>query len=208
MTDRGACGIVLAGGRSTRMGRDKASLPWGETTMLQVVVATLREALPHVIVVAARGQSLPAADAQIVRDPVPDEGPLRGLATGLDAARDAGFAWAFAAATDTPLLTAAVVRRLLAAAAEAGSGATGDDAPAAVLAVADGRDQPLIAAYRTDLAADASALLAQGRRGLRGLLDGRPVRRVDLGDDDYAANINTPADAARARGESADEERG
>lgn len=185
----GACGIVLAGGRSTRMGRNKATLPWGGSTMLQTVVATLRAELPHVIVVAAQGQDLPTVDARIVRDPVPDEGPLRGLATGLEAARAAGFDWAFAAATDTPLLSTAVVRRVLAGAVDVD----------AVVATADGRDQPLIAAYRTALAADAHALLGQGRRGLRDLVEGRTVRRVDLGEEASATNINTPDDVARER---------
>ena len=144
------CGIVLAGGHSRRMGRDKAALPWAESTMLGTVVETQRAVLAHVIVVAARGQQLPAVDAEIVRDRLPDQGPLRGLATGLAAAAAAGYEWAFAAATDTPLLTEHVVREVLAADPEAD----------VAVAVAGGRDQPLIARYRTGMLPDLEAALA------------------------------------------------
>ncbi|WP_024793318.1 molybdenum cofactor guanylyltransferase [Tomitella biformata] len=184
------CGIVLAGGRSTRMGVDKATLPWGESTMLETVVAMLRVVLPHVIVVAAPGQQLPAVAAGIVRDPVPDQGPLRGLATGLAAARAAGFEWAFAAATDTPLLTAAAIRQLLAERADVD----------AVIGTAEGRDEPLVALYRARLASPAADLLAAGQRRLQDLIAGRTVRRVALADSVAAFNVNTAADADRARG--------
>lgn len=193
------CGVVLAGGRSRRMGTDKAMMRWHGSTMLQTIVATVRAAVPQVIVVAALGQELPQDDAVIVRDPVPDEGPLRGLATGLAAAREAGFVWAVATATDTPLLSAEVVRHLVAEAAGLGTPDTMAERVDAVLAVADGRDQPLIAVYRTELADHAQALLSQGHRGLRDLVAGLVVRRMELSDDASAVNVNTPLDAERAR---------
>lgn len=181
------------------MGVDKAMLGWDGSTMLQTIVATLQAAVPQVIVAAAQGQALPTVDAMIVRDPVPDEGPLRGLAVGLSAAREAGFGWALTTATDTPLLSIEALRQLLAEARSLGADDTTAKRVDAILAVADGRDQPLIAMYRTDLADEARTLLAQGRPGLRDLLTGRVVRRVHVDDGASAMNVNTPEDAERAR---------
>ena len=80
-------GIVLCGGESRRMGRDKASLPFGLKTLLESVVGKVAEAARPVVVVAAANQTLPPlTDAiQIVRDPVPGRGPLQGISAGLHA---------------------------------------------------------------------------------------------------------------------------
>src|SRR6266545_1645937 len=80
-------GIVLCGGRSSRMGRPKAWLPVGEEVMLQRVVRVLREVVGPVVVVAAPGQDVPPlpAGVEIVRDEVEGRGPLQGLAAGLAA---------------------------------------------------------------------------------------------------------------------------
>ena len=78
--------IVLCGGRSRRMGRSKAWLPFGPEVLLQRVVRRLGGAGP-VFVVAGPGQGLPElpGDVVIVRDPVADRGPLQGLTAGLEA---------------------------------------------------------------------------------------------------------------------------
>lgn len=186
---RDTCGIVLAGGRSTRMGQDKASLPWGNTTMLETVVATLRGELPHVIVVAASGQELPTVDADVVRDPVPAQGPLRGLATGLAAAAAAGHEWAFATATDVPMLSASVIRLLARPRVDPGVDA--------VLATADGRHQPLVGAYRTALAGEMAEALAAGVRSPLRFLASRSVHTVPVAES-LLFNINTPADLEKA----------
>src|SRR5689334_9740846 len=72
--------IVLAGGASRRMGRDKATLPYagldGEITMVEHIVATLKTRCSPVFVIAAPGQALPQLDAEILRDEVRGVGPL------------------------------------------------------------------------------------------------------------------------------------
>src|SRR5947208_6518233 len=80
-------GIVLCGGRSSRMGRPKAWLPVGDELMLPRVVRVLREAVGPVVVVAAPGQDVPplSAGVEVVRDEVEGLGPLAGLAAGLAA---------------------------------------------------------------------------------------------------------------------------
>ena len=82
---RGA--IVLCGGQSRRMGRDKATLPFGPEMMLQRMVRILVEVVEPAatVVVAAQGQILPELPAAVIisRDEHPDRGPLEGLAAGL-----------------------------------------------------------------------------------------------------------------------------
>lgn len=146
--------VVLAGGRSSRMGRSKADLEWHGSTLLQHVVGRVRDGTGGpVVVVRAPGQTLPAlpADVEVVQDEVAGRGPLQGLAGGLTALAGRTDV-AFLCATDLPFLHPAYVRRVL-----AGLG----DADIA-LPVVGGFRQPLAAAYRTALAQRVRELLATG----------------------------------------------
>src|SRR5262245_18679637 len=98
-------GVVLCGGRSSRMGQPKAWLPFAGEPLLARVVRLVGEAASPVVVVAAAGQELPPllADVEIVRDPEPDRGPLQGLAAGLAALRGRAAA-AFVTSCDAPFL--------------------------------------------------------------------------------------------------------
>ena len=74
-------GIVLAGGKSTRMGTAKALLPFGPETMLQRVVRLLGTTVSPIVTVAARDQELPPLPAAVIvaRDEREGRGPLEGL---------------------------------------------------------------------------------------------------------------------------------
>ncbi|HUB20803.1 MAG TPA: molybdenum cofactor guanylyltransferase, partial [Streptosporangiaceae bacterium] len=149
-------GIVLAGGRSSRMGTPKAALEWHGSTLLRRTVGILaRVADGPVVVVRAPGQSLPGLPAaiEVVDDPREGLGPVQGLAAGLAAV--AGHAEiAFVCSTDLPFLHPAFARRVLRAAAD------GADVG---LPVARGYPQPLAAAYRTALAPVAERLVREQR---------------------------------------------
>lgn len=130
--------IVLAGGRSIRLGRDKASEPLLGVPMLQRVLDRLDGLVGEFVIVKARGQRLPdtaaSAPIKVVEDLYPESGPLGGLYTGLQAMDlEAGLA----VACDMPLLQPALVReifRLL----------PGNDA---VVPMSHDYAQPLCAAY-------------------------------------------------------------
>src|SRR3954453_4940984 len=98
-------GVVLAGGRSVRVGRPKAALEWHGSTLLRRVTGLVARAVDGpVIVVRAPGQDLPAlAGVEVVEDPREGEGPLQGIAAGLRAL-DGRADIAFVAAVDLPLL--------------------------------------------------------------------------------------------------------
>lgn len=105
--------IILCGGKSSRMGRDKASLPFGPEVMLQRVVRLLSEVVDSssIVVVSAAGQVLPPLPPQIriACDENPGRGPLEGLAAGLKAMPDQVEA-VYATSCDVPLMATEFVR--------------------------------------------------------------------------------------------------
>jgi molybdenum cofactor guanylyltransferase len=202
-----AAGVVLAGGRSSRMGSPKAALEWHGSTLLWRTVAIVgRAADGPVVVVRAPGQELPALppDTRVVDDPLEGQGPVQGIAAGLAAL--AGQAEvAFVSSTDMPFLHPAFVRRVLQAAMD------GADVG---LPLARGFRQPLAASYRTALAPAAQRLVQQARLKPAFLFEECNVAVLDeaaLRADpvlaaldpelDSVLNVNEPADyrSARAR---------
>ena len=114
-----AAGIVLAGGRSTRMGRPKAALEWHGSTLLRRVAGIVARAVDGpVIVVRAPGQALPPLPdgVELADDAREGRGPLQGLAAGLEAVGDRADR-AYVSSTDVPLLHPAFVGAVIAAAA-------------------------------------------------------------------------------------------
>ena len=81
--------IVLCGGKSSRMGRDKATLTFGPELMLQRIVRLISQVVDtsSIVVVAAIGQELPMLPSTVIitRDECPGRGPLEGIAAGLQA---------------------------------------------------------------------------------------------------------------------------
>src|SRR6266508_1224315 len=180
-------GIVLAGGRSSRMVTAKAALEWHGSTLLRRITGLVARVVDGpVVVVRAPGQSLPAlgAEVEVVQDPREGLGPLQGLAAGLAATADRAEA-AFVCSTDLPFLHPAFIRRVLRAL---------DDGVDVALPVALGHPQPLAAAYRTALAPDVARLVDAA-------LLADPVLAALDPDLASVVNVNDPAEyeAARAR---------
>jgi molybdenum cofactor guanylyltransferase len=200
-----AAGIVLAGGRSSRMGTPKAALEWHGSTLLRRVVGIVGRAVDGpIVVVRAPDQALPALpDAvEVVEDAREGRGPLQGLVAGLEAVRDRAPI-AYVSSTDVPLLHPRFVARVIAAL---------DDDVDVVLPHVRGFPQPLSAAYRTELADTVERLIAEDRMRPAFLFEACRVRRLDaaalLADPALAAldpeldsvlNLNEPADYDAAR---------
>jgi molybdenum cofactor guanylyltransferase len=165
-------GVVLAGGRSSRMGSPKAGLDWHGSTLLRRTVSVLARAVTGpVLVVRAPGQLLPdlPPEVEVASDPREGLGPLQGMAVGLAALSDRADA-AFICSTDLPFLHPAFVGAVLRALTPQLDVA---------LPVARGYPQPLAAAYRTSLAPVVSALVAADRLRPAFLFDQCRVVRLD-----------------------------
>jgi molybdenum cofactor guanylyltransferase len=170
-----AAAVVLAGGRSVRMGSAKAALPWHGSTLLRHVCGLVARGVDGpVLVVRAPGQPLPAlpSSVEVLDDPSEGLGPLQGIAVGLAALQDRADV-AFVCATDVPFLHPVFVRRVVRACVE--SNPPWD----VVLPVARGHAQPLAAAYRPGLAPLAAKLVAADRLRPAFLFDECRVLRLD-----------------------------
>jgi len=196
MTERiGA--IVLAGGRSSRFGRDKLEEPIDGRPLLDHAIEAVRAVATDIVVVAAPDANPDLPDGvRLAHDPVAYEGPLAGLAAGL-AALDPAVDRLIVVAGDMPTLVPAVLRRLL------DTVASGPDA--AVLG-RDGDTPPLPLALRRRRAqAAVGPLLDAGERRLRAVpqaLETEVIPEARWRLDDPAAatlrDIDTPGDLSSA----------
>jgi molybdopterin-guanine dinucleotide biosynthesis protein A len=166
-----SAGIVLCGGKSTRMGVPKATLPFGPETMLQRVVRLLGTVVSPIVVVAAQGQELLElpSDVIVTRDERESRGPLEGLRAGLTALPESVDA-AYVTSCDVPLLVPAFAQRMFELLGEH---------DIAVMEI-DGFTHPLSAVYRRTTLPHIESLLAENRLRPVFLFDAVHTRRVKV----------------------------
>jgi molybdopterin-guanine dinucleotide biosynthesis protein A len=191
LTDRVA-GVILAGGRNSRMGgRDKAFLHVEGQTVLARALAVLRRCFAQVVVVSNTPEKYRGFDVEVTADELPGLGPLGGIHAGLGRVRTP---YAFVAACDMPFLRPEPILFLLSQLRD----------QEAIVPCWDGDIEPLHAIYATALRGRIEAAVAQGVRAIRDFL---PRVRVDLlpqalmeevvGAEESFRNVNTPEEAAR-----------
>jgi molybdopterin-guanine dinucleotide biosynthesis protein A len=151
------------------MGVPKATLPFGNETMLQRVVRLLSTVVAPIVVVAAREQALPELPASVIvtRDERDQQGPLEGLRAGL-AALPRSIDIAYATSCDVPLLEPRFVERMVELLG---------DHDIAVMEI-DGFTHPLSAVYRRGVLPHIESLLAQQKLRPAFLFDLMRTRRV------------------------------
>lgn len=188
-------GVVLAGGRSRRLGVDKALLQFGDTPLLRIVVDRVARVCSRVLVAVDRPdryQEL-ALSADFVADESPGHGPLSGLQSGL---RACGTEHALVVACDLPFLNVRLLRHMA-------------ELPRSYQALVprQGRRwQPLHAVYARSCLETVDEMLSDGGGSMRQLLsrlvvqplDEREIRRLDP-DGLSLLNINRRSDLSRAR---------
>ncbi|MFC4737636.1 molybdenum cofactor guanylyltransferase [Bacillus daqingensis] len=163
-------GVLLAGGRSSRMGENKALLRINGLSAAAHTLRSLRVTDEQLCIAneAALKQEL---DIPVFADKRPFEGPLAGLETAMEQTQ---AVWCIAAACDMPLISEYIVKLLVQRAAK-----TNADA---VVPEADGRRQPLLAAYRCSLLPLVTACLDEEKRSMGALLDSIKVDTVSEAD--------------------------
>jgi molybdopterin-guanine dinucleotide biosynthesis protein A len=179
--------VVLAGGASRRMGRDKATLPYLGTTLVEHVVGVVSERCKPVFVIAAPGQPVPDVKAEVLRDDVRGVGPLVATGRGLRAAAEAGVPWVFVCAVDMPFLDTALIDVLV----DSAEGLSAD-----VVLPWDGRDHFLAGLYRASLVDRISDLVAAGERSMTALANSVETQRIVVADGRALTNVNSASDLA------------
>ena len=194
--------IVAAGGKSTRMGRDKRFLPLDGEPLLARTLRKGRAAGFRGIVLAAEGAqeelTTLAAEygAMLVTDEIPAQGPAAAIAAGLSAAETE---WSLVLSADMPFYDFELARTLLPYA---------DGDTQVILPTLSGYWQPLAALYQRDAGAVFATAIARGDRKLGIILRELTVREVPLTvDAGMLFNVNTPAAYRLALGRLANEQR-
>jgi molybdopterin-guanine dinucleotide biosynthesis protein A len=176
-----ATAVVLAGGHSSRMGRDKALLDIGGKPLISLICDALRPNFKELIVSCADPARYAFVDAIFARDRAADRGPLMGLLCSLDASSsDLNFV----VACDMPAIRLYPARRLLRELR---------NADAAIPCHPAGLE-PLYAVYRRSLRRKVAALLGKGKGDVRSLYATCRTRYVDFSDPTPFRNLNTPED--------------
>lgn len=186
-------GFVLAGGKSTRMGQDKAGVTLNGTTLLQHALAALREVCSHVAILGKH--ALYGALAPVYEDIFPGCGPLGGIHAALSSSKTQ---FNLIIAVDTPFLAPKFLSYLAQRAIESGAIVTTPEI--------DGYTQPLCTVYSLDFRAIAEQALRLGSYKIVPLFPKDRtlvIKESELKKIAFAAdmfeNLNTPEDLARAR---------
>jgi molybdopterin-guanine dinucleotide biosynthesis protein A len=188
-------GVLLAGGKSRRMGADKRFALVGRQTLFERSFAVLCELFEQVCVVIAQDSPALQARVPVVRDLLPDCGSLGGLYTGL---RQANTQHIFLAACDMPFLNPDVIRHMVRL----------KDQVDIVISRWESRLQPTHAVYGQNCLPIIEDMLNHNNKKIQSMI-GHPALRVHViaeqeirhidGDGRSLFNINTPSDLDRAR---------
>ncbi|MSR31039.1 MAG: molybdenum cofactor guanylyltransferase [Gemmataceae bacterium] len=189
-------GIILCGGKSTRMGKPKAWLSLGDETFLERVIRIAGQVVSPIAVVAATEQELPhlGEGVILVRDAFPEEGPLRGMAGGMAALAGLCEA-AFITSCDVPFLQVNFIRFIVGNLQN----------KRWCVPVASGFTHPLAGVYRLDLLPCIEGLLQEKKYRPAFLFEqteGEKISETTVREVDPQLeslwNINNPGDYEKA----------
>ncbi|MDP3723701.1 MAG: molybdenum cofactor guanylyltransferase [Candidatus Omnitrophota bacterium] len=191
-------GYILAGGKSSRMGRDKALLTVGSRTLIEVVMERIKSLVDHVVVVGSPRNARPLGERlgrSILTDLKPDCGPLMGIYTGLMATETTLNLFV---PCDMPWVEGRLIERLARTCRE------GADVAASLHPLEGMQPFPLVC--RTTACRTIGALLDAGERSLQALLREPRAQLMDIKEPELwhsFTNINTVSDYAKLSHETA-----
>lgn len=181
--------LILCGGRSKRMGRPKAFLPYGGTTMVNHILSTVRDLFAETFLVANEPESFEDFDVDVVKDILPYRGPLGGILSGLLVSQ---HSHAFVVACDMPLIDPKVVREMC---------SKRNEHDVIVASHEDGIE-PLLGVYSKNCIRPLEESLFNGDLSLRDFLSGLSSSTYEIDDGESRNlpcyfNVNTPQDYSR-----------
>ena len=185
--------LILAGGRSTRMGSDKAAVTLDGKPLLLRAIEFWQSTCPGASIFVSAGQpdhalSLPDGVTPIY-DQVSDRGPMGGLQAAFHQCSQE-LLWV--SAVDMPLLSSQAVELLSSKRCHC------EDA---CIFTHDGRPEPLLGLYRSTCLPVIDQLLDQGKNRMSALLGAVRTTQVSLKDMDWVRNVNTPQELDQLRHE-------
>lgn len=157
--------IILSGGKSSRMGANKALLEMNEKTSIQRIYDELKRTTENIILVTNDPESYEFLNIRTVTDRFPGMGPLAGIHAGLIASP---FDVNLVAACDMPFISAEAAEELIKSIGRFD----------AAVPVISGKRHPLFAVYRKDIAFRIQECLETNQLRMKHLLDGLNVRYV------------------------------
>jgi molybdopterin-guanine dinucleotide biosynthesis protein A len=178
---------ILAGGRARRMdGVNKGTLVIGRTAIIDRQLETLREVAVDIFVVGRSDGNWTSRGLRVIPDEIPNAGPLGGIYTAIVRSP---YERTLVVACDMPFLSSALLRELVAV----------KDADLVIPRHA-GRYEPLCAIYSRGCADDIRDRLARGMNEASTLPTGLRVTAIDVDNERFFVNVNTPHDYERAKG--------
>jgi len=181
-SESSATAIILAGGKSSRIGTDKGMLSINDQTMLEHICKQLRGTFSQILISAGEIEKYSFAGFEVVRDKISSQGPLMGIASALEASANEIN---FVVACDIPHIEMDCVRKML-------TEARGADI--VVPTTGDKKYEPLFAIYRKSALDAIKRTLRKGERKISEVFDKCEVKYIDLGKADWLININTLAE--------------
>ena len=169
-------GIILAGGKSTRMGREKGFVLWKDKPFVQHSIAALKPLVSEILIVSDHSV-YDKLGYRRVQDSFTEAGPLSGLYSGL---KESNTELNLVLSCDVPLITSSVMEKLVAGYHQG---------IAAVVCSADERIMPLVALYHKNCYQVCKLLLDDGERRMMRLLDMLPSTTFIVLDDNDARNV-------------------
>ena len=174
--------VIFAGGKSSRMGRDKALLPFGSHKSMAALQYQKLQALFAHVYLSSKEEKF-GFDAPVLRDLYPQSSPMVALASVLEQTQAEAL---FVLSVDMPLVTVSEIHKLC----EAYEHAT--PKPDILIAQSPKGLEPLCGIYHRGILPQVKALLAQDQHRMRTLLEHVSTQTVLFPDSSIFANINTP----------------
>ena len=177
-----ASAVILAGGKSNRMGRDKSMLPVDGRPLIAHIFEQLRPGFDEVVVSGGDTGRFECIDARVIPDIMPGQGPLMGILSALEAtSHDLNFV----TACDIPKMNPVFIRRMFRA-AEGYDGVIPVSGKSAY--------EPLFGIYHKRMIPAIRAALRSGARKILDALSAARINYIDLDGGDWLVNLNTRKD--------------
>lgn len=170
-------GVILAGGESKRMGRDKATLEFSGDRLIKKTVHLFKSLFPTVIVISKETDHLKDLDCLVIEDMLPDRGAMIGILTAFNHSVEEAI---FVAACDMPFLNKDLISYII-------SEGAGFDVALPVVA---GKKHPLHALYSRASCEPMSEALKKGKKSLNAFIDSLVPGKVRLIDEEEIRQVD------------------